>query len=454
MYKNYSTIEKTISVLFLFSFILIFLDAYQFLSIPLSWIGSFFLFGVILYIYRTEQIKINQIVIYVLVLALLPTIFNLSEIIFLQEKIIYTGLRLFSFISFVFITYIIAQTDYKLLILKSLKSAFLFITYFSLYVFIAQIFNFFEPFRNRPGTGIFGFDEQTNFWIYGSHRLIGSFREPIFLVSILFPVFVILHFKTNITKLNYALFAILFGLTKSEMVFLLVICLTLVDIIIRNINIKNFIFVMIFIPCFFIQFQECVISPENYECPESDPIEETIINKTVNEIEDLDNNSLETSQDLNLNIITFQDEERSDIVSFTTQNLRFNTGLGFQNTNSVYTKYLVTNTSYEMYLVNRTLPEYLNTRYLSETFGTGRYFLTYQDINIQNNLLFNVFSIGMIYVIFIFGLLLFFLLKDFNQGIKVILIILSISLASFEDLLPIFGLCLGLMFTMERYEDI
>ena len=75
-------------------------------------------------------------------------------------------------------------------------------------------------------------------------------------------------------------------------------------------------------------------------------------------------------------------------------------------------------------------------------------------VNIQNNLLFNVFSIGMIYVIFIFGLLLFFLLKDFNQGIKVILIILSISLASFEDLLPIFGLCLGLMFTMERYEDI
>ncbi len=115
---------------------------------------------------------------------------------------------------------------------------------------------------------------------------------------------------------------------------------------------------------------------------------------------------------------------------------------------------MVTNTSDEMYLVNRTLPEYLNTRYLSETFGTGRYFLTYQDINIQNNLLFNVFSIGMIYVIFIFGLLLFFLLKDFNQGIKVILIVLSISLASFEDLLPIFGLCLGLMFTMERYEDI
>ena len=131
-----------------------------------------------------------------------------------------------------------------------MKSAFLFITYFSLYVFIAQIFNFFEPFRNRPGTGIFGFDEQTNFWIYGSHRLVGSFREPIFLVSILFPVFVILHLKTNISKLNYALFAILFGLTKSEMVFLLVICLTLVDIIIRNINIKNFIFIMIFIPCF------------------------------------------------------------------------------------------------------------------------------------------------------------------------------------------------------------
>ena len=54
-----------------------------------------------------------------------------------------------------------------------------------------------------------------------------------------------------------------------------------------------------------------------------------------------------------------------------------------------------------MYLVNRTLPEYLKVKYLSKSFGTGRYFLTYENINIQNNFLFNLFSIGMIYLVFI-----------------------------------------------------
>ena len=33
----------------------------------------------------------------------------------------------------------------------------------------------------------------------------------------------------------------------------------------------------------------------------------------------------------------------------------------------------------------------LKTQYLSDAFGTGRYFLTYEVINIQNNLLFNFF---------------------------------------------------------------
>ena len=149
----------------------------------------------------------------------------------------------------------------------------------------------------------------------------------------------------------------------------------------------------------------------------------------------------------------FEDSERSDIISFTLDFISLNSGFGFNNTNEIYTKHLSKNINHEMYLVNRTSPEYLKVKYLSKSFGTGRYFLTYENINIQNNLLFNTFSIGLIYLVFIMLFLIYFFYKDFDQGLKYLLLVVSISLASFEDLLPIFGLCIGLMFTMDRNES-
>ena len=103
-----------------------------------------------------------------------------------------------------------------------------------------------------------------------------------------------------------------------------------------------------------------------------------------------------------------------------------------------------------MYLINRTLPKYLNIRYLSKSFGTGRYFLTYEDINIQNNFLFNLFSIGMFYLVILFLAFIYLLKTNFSTGLKIIFIMICISLAAYEDLLPIFGLYLGLMFTMDK----
>ena len=154
-----------------------------------------------------------------------------------------------------------------------------------------------------------------------------------------------------------------------------------------------------------------------------------------------------------LDSVKFEDRERSDIISFALEFASLNSGFGFNNTNEIYTKHLSKNINQEMYLVNRSLPEYLKVKFLSESFGTGRYFLTYENINIQNNFLFNIFSIGMIYVVFILLFLIYFFYKDFDQGLKYLLLLASISLASFEDLLPIFGLCIGLMFTMDRNES-
>ena len=63
--------------------------------------------------------------------------------------------------------------------------------------------------------------------------------------------------------------------------------------------------------------------------------------------------------------------------------------------------------NHEMYLTNRTLPKYLNVRYLSESFGTGRYFLTYENINLQNNL-FNLFNWhGLCHIIILYNFIFF-----------------------------------------------
>jgi hypothetical protein len=169
-------------------------------------------------------------------------------------------------------------------------------------------------------------------------------------------------------------------------------------------------------------------------------------NSNKNEFSELNNIS-------KIKSVQFDDRERSDIISFTNQFIKYGTGFGYQNTNSLYTDYLSIEVERENYLVIRTSPKYLNIQYLAKSFGTGRYFLLYEDINLQNNFLFNFFSIGPLYGILLFLIISGFLYYDFKNALKIILVLISISLASFEDLLPVFGLYLGLMFKMENYED-
>ena len=130
-----------------------------------------------------------------------------------------------------------------------------------------------------------------------------------------------------------------------------------------------------------------------------------------------------------------------------------NIGFGFQNTNRIYTESLAIPVLNEQYLVNRTQPKYLRTKYLSKSFGTGRYFLSYENVNLQNNFIFNLFSIGMSYAVFLFLVLIYCFNKSLKFGLKMAIILFVISLSSMEDLLPIFGLYIGLMFTMDRDEN-
>ena len=448
-----SNFEKTLKNLFSVSFLLIIFDSYEIFEVPLSWLGSFLLTFIVFKLYKKEEIKFNQLIFVCVLVGLMPTLLTLNYSFYSEDEIIYILLRIFSFISFAFTSFVISKSNYKKVVLASLKSTFYIAILFSLYLYIAQIFNLYEPFRNRPGTGILGFDQQNNFWISGSHRMVGTFREPVFLVSILFPIFLVVHFKNMNSIKFYIGAALLFGLTKSELALILVIFLIIIDLFRKNIGFNNLIFFLVFFICFFIPIKECDISPTNIECPQYTITDSTSSNQfNTEEIENI-NESTESTVTNQLDSVQFEDSERSDIISFTLDFISLNSGFGFNNTNEIYTKHLSKNINHEMYLVNRTLPEYLKVRYLSKSFGTGRYFLTYENINIQNNLLFNTFSIGLIYLVFIMLFLIYFFYKDFDQGLKYLLLVVSISLASFEDLLPIFGLCIGLMFTMDRNES-
>ena len=439
MIRKNLTFEKLIEIFLFISVLLIFLDSYQLFSIPLTWMGSALLLSTTFLIYLKDHIKIDKLFLLILIICITPTIINIFLNDYFVINLFYSFLRLFSFLSFSFIIYVFFKSNYKELAIKVLKYVFLLALTVSLYTFFAQLFNFYEPIRNRPGTGILGFDTQTNFWISGSHRLVGTFREPVFMVSLLFPCFLVIHYKSINSKFFYLFSGILFGLTKSELALFFILFFLIIEILSKNFNHKVMIFLIVFITCFFASIKECDISPNNIECPQY----ESSITTEIND-DSIDRQTSSPSS------FEFNNKERLDTLSFTMEYLSKNIGFGFSSTNEKYTDYLSKNVSNEMYLTNRTLPKYLNVRYLSKSFGTGRYFLTYEDVNIQNNFLFNLFSMCMFYLVILFLAVIYFINTNFKSGIKIFFVIFSISLAAYEDLLPIFGLYLSLMFTMEK----
>ena len=444
MIKNLIRYEKIIEILFFLSLTLVFLDSYEFMEFPLTWIGNFLIVGICIFIFIKEKMRTNLLFLLVIFTTLLPTIFNFFPFEFLFSELIYTITRVASYLGFIITFFVISKSQFKDVIFKNLTNVFYLFIAISIYTYFAQLFNFYEPYRNRPGTGILGFDIQTNFWITDSHRMMGTFREPVFLVSILFPSFLVIHYKSNKSTFFYFLSAVLFGLTKSELSFILLLAFLFVEIIlIKKLNSKVLIFAIVFFLGFFIPINECDISPLNYECPQNNDI------KTIDDSYDEElGNQLSSPKDFE-----FENRERLDSVEFFTDFLSENSGYGFQSTNQIYTNYLAKEVNNEMYLTNRTLPEYLKVRYLSGSFGTGRYFLTYENINLQNNFMFNLYSIGMIYLVILFCIILFSLQNNLQNGIKITFILFSIAVASIEDLLPIYGLYLSLMFTMDQNED-
>ena len=116
--------QNLLKLLFSFAILLIFLDSYQVLNTPLSWVGNLLLTLICLIIFRKENMKFNLLYFVIVFVTLLPTIFSLFTMTYNSVNLNYLGIRLFSYLGFILVFFVIINFGYKEAIVESLKIIF------------------------------------------------------------------------------------------------------------------------------------------------------------------------------------------------------------------------------------------------------------------------------------------------------------------------------------------
>jgi hypothetical protein len=436
---------------FYLGFLLIFLEAYQIFSIPLSWIGLSLIF---LYSFNFKNIFTTNPLLKVLLIGfVILIIIDLSFIASNPQllNIQYFVLRIFNIISFV-VLFILFKNNDVIQDLKFDNKIKNFITIFSvlcIYIYFAQIFDLFEPIRNRSNTSVYSNSLQTTFWPEASHRALGTFREPSYLVSYFLPL-IYLHIK-SLNKLSLTtliLCSTIIGLAKSDFSLVFCVILLLTEIIEfftrKKIDYQIIIFSIIVISFSQINIVECNLNPDSNDCLNYfEEKEEAIIFNDDIVFNDSDDNSI----DERASLIEF-DNERFAIYRFVLDSFNNIDHKGLLYANIVFQEYSSKLTQVEMYLTNRTQPNYLLDNFPTQNFGTGRYSLLRYPINLQNKLVFYYVSYGPLVLIIIF-LLLLNLIKNYNNNFQLkyfIVMILFLILSPIEELNSYFGFILGYAF--------
>ena len=436
---------------FYLGFLLIFLEAYQIFSIPLSWIGLSLIF---LYSLNFKNILITNPLLKVLLIAfIILIIIDLSFIASNPQllNIQYFVLRIFNIISFVVLFILFKNNDViqDLQLDTKIKNFIIIFSVLSIYIYFAQIFDLFEPLRNRSNTSVYSNSLQTTFWPEASHRALGTFREPSYLVSYFLPL-IYLRIK-SLNKLSFTtliLCSAIIGLAKSD--FSLVFCafLLLIEIIEfisrKKIDYQIIVFSIIVISFSQINIVECNLNPDSKDCLNyfEEKEEANIFNDDI-VFNDSNNNFIEE----NSSLIDF-DNERFAIYRFVLDSFNNIDHKGVLYANIVFQEYSSKLTQIEMYLTNRTQPNYLLDNFPTQNFGTGRYSLIRYPINLQNKLVFYYVSYGPLVLVTII-LLLLNLIKNYNNNFQFkyfIVIILFLILSPIEELNSYFGFILGYAF--------
>ena len=436
---------------FYLGFLLIFLEAYQIFSIPLSWIGLSLIF---LYSFNFKNIfttnpllKVFLIGFIILIIIDLAFIASNPQLLNIQ----YFVLRIFNIISFVVLFILFKNNDViqDLQLDTKIKNFIIIFSVLSIYIYFAQIFDLFEPLRNRSNTSVYSNSLQTTFWPEASHRALGTFREPSYLVSYFLPL-IYLRIK-SLNKLSFTtlvLCSVIIGLAKSD--FALVFCafLLLIEIIEfitrKKIDYQIIIFSIIVISFSQINIVECNLNPDSKDCLNyfEEKEEANIFNDDI-----VFNDSVNNFTEENSSLIDF-DNERFAIFRFVLNSFDNIDHKGVLYANIVFQEYSSKLTQIEMYLTNRTQPNYLLDNFPTQNFGTGRYSLIRYPINLQNKLVFYYVSYGPLVLVIII-LLLLNLIKNYNNKFQFkyfIVMILFLILSPIEELNSYFGFILGYAF--------
>ena len=409
-----------VNIIFI-SIFLIFLDAYEIFSIPISWIGLSFLLipSAIEGKALLKNGHIINICIFVILISI-PQIFFLFNNEFDSSYSVYIFLRYLNIFSFIILFFFSLHFFNRKNINLAMQGVNRFITFFStltIYIFIAQIFDLYEPFRNRANTDI---DEmsQATFWLSQPHRAMSTFREPVIFVTFFLPL-VLIYLKHD-DKKNYLMASIAgfaLGLSKSDLLRVISVVLILYLILnylsTKEIKISFVLLIFSMLISSTLGLLECNLNPDSIECSKYE--------EDVRKI----NDSGEIKIKLNSTNPTNLDNDRLSSISFFlntlpdfnpegigTVNIKFN---DFMNDESAESKLLIENMR-----------------------------------NVQNLVIFYTLGFGLVFpaVVFLIYLnLLFSKKRDFNL---VFFFIISIFLfiSPIEELNAYFGLILGLSFTL------
>ena len=435
---------------FYLGFLLIFLEAYQIFSIPLSWIGLSLIF---LYSFNFKNIFTTNPLLKVLLIGFIILI--IIDLSFIASNphllnIQYFVLRIFNIISFIVLFILFKNNDViqDLQLDTKIKNFIIIFSVLSIYIYFAQIFDLFEPLRNRSNTSVYSNSLQTTFWPEASHRALGTFREPSYLVSYFLPL-IYLRIK-SLNKLSFTtliLCSAIIGLAKSDFSFVFCAFLLLIEIIEfitrKKIDYQIIIFSIIVISFSQINIVECNLNPDSKDCLNyfEEKEEANIFN------DDIVFNDSNNFTEENDSLIDF-DNERFAIYRFVLDSFDNIDHKGVLYANIVFQEYSSKLTQIEMYLTNRTQPNYLLDNFPTQNFGTGRYSLIRYPINLQNKLVFYYVSYGPLVLVTII-LLLLNLIKNYNNNFQFkyfIVIILFLILSPIEELNSYFGFILGYAF--------
>jgi hypothetical protein len=417
----------------------------------LSWVGLSLIF---LYSFNFKNIFTTNPLLKVLLIGfIILIIIDLSFIARNPQllNIQYFVLRIFNIISFVVLFILFKNNDViqDLQLDTKITNFIIIFSVLSIYIYFAQIFDLFEPLRNRSNTSVYSNSLQTTFWPEVSHRALGTFREPSYLVSYFLPL-IYLRIK-SLNKLSFTtliLCSTIIGLAKSD--FSLVFCafLLLIEIIElitrKKIDYQIIIFSIIVISFSQINIVECSLNPDSKDCLNyfEEKEEANIFNDDI-VFNDSNNNFIEE----NSSLIDF-DNERFAIYRFVLDSFDNIDHKGVLYANIVFQEYSSKLTQIEMYLTNRTQPNYLLDNFPTQNFGTGRYSLLRYPINLQNKLVFYYVSYGPLVLVIII-LLLLNLIKNYKNNFQFkyfIVMILFLILSPIEELNSYFGFILGYAF--------